>query len=150
MVKLPECLQAHGALPAPPHPWLNLARLHCEPMKTLTSILLVACLAVLPMEAKAQSKPPPSPEKSRVVGGIVLGILVIAVGTIIYTGIKKMIDRIPAPSTNAPPEEISFSYPDAEKTVCLLSADVTMMGHGNAYPSCHLRYSTQVRIRRMV
>ena len=119
-------------------------------MKTLTSILLVVCLALLPLEAKAQSKPSPAPEKSRIVGGIVLGILVIAVGTIVYTGLKKMIDRIPAPSTNAPPEEAIFIYPATEKTVCLLSAGVTMMGNGNADSSCDLLYSTQVRIRRVV
>ena len=107
-----EFLQAHGALRFALNPWLNLADLRCEPMKTLTSILLVACLSVLPFDAKAQSEPPPPTGESKIVGALVLGVLVIAVGTVILTGLKKMCNKLPPlhAGTNAPPGDLTQNY----------------------------------------
>ncbi len=82
-------------------------------MKSLITLLLATTLVLLPTVAKAQSNPPPVEQKSRLVGGVVLGILVIAVGTLIITGLKKMSNKLPPMHayTNAPPDDITKTYP---------------------------------------
>jgi hypothetical protein len=81
-------------------------------MKSLVTLLLATTLVLLPTAAQAQSQPPPVEQKSRLMGGVVLGILVIATGMIIITGLKKMCNKLPPPrGTNAPPEDISRHYP---------------------------------------
>lgn len=75
-------------------------------MKSLVTLLLATTLILLPTAAKAQSEPPPVEQKSRLMGGVVLGVLVIATGMIVIAGLKKMCNKLPPlhSSTNTPPD----------------------------------------------
>jgi len=73
-------------------------------MKTLLTSVLVASIMLLPMKADEPQQPPQP--AARAVGACVLACLVIAVGTIVVVGLKKMCDKLPQIDgpTNAPPK----------------------------------------------
>jgi hypothetical protein len=75
-------------------------------MKHTLSVLLVSCFLVAPYSIQAD--PPDNEKASRVVAGVAAGVtalIVIGVGAIIVTGLKKMCKKIPpyGSSTNLPP-----------------------------------------------
>lgn len=77
-------------------------------MKTLTTILLAAAMLLLPFQVTAQEVPPDKAQHNgSVFVGVVLGVLVVAVGTVVITGLKKMCKMLPKlpenTKTNVPP-----------------------------------------------
>ena len=96
-------------------------------MKALVTLILATTLVLLPTASKAQSQPPPVEQKSRLMGGVVLGVMVIVVGTIAFNGLKKMCRKLPPPrGTNAPPDDISKVYPRIESPTNTESSMVSL------------------------
>lgn len=95
-------------------------------MKILT-ILLIAAITLIPLSAKSQTAPPQQEQKSRIVGGVVLAVLVIGTGMIVIAGLKKMCKKIPPPrGTNAPPEDISINFPTIQSPTNIESSMVSL------------------------
>lgn len=77
-------------------------------MKKLITIVLAATMLILPTQATAQEVPPDKAQHNgSVIVGVVLGVMVVAVGTVIIAGVKKMCKNLPKlpanTKTNMPP-----------------------------------------------
>lgn len=77
-------------------------------MKKIITLSLSAAMLFLPLQVTAQEVPPDKAQHNgSVIVGVVLGVMVVAVGTVIIAGVKKMCKNLPKlpnnTKTNTPP-----------------------------------------------